>query len=137
VGSPPGAIGAAIVCAFRRSWPCGAAELGRGECRVATSAPMRRILTQSSTRRDRQFARSSGIAFSENIASPEVLAAKMRSSTARNGAECLVLATEPDIDVVQPPVALDPVLTKHRFMAAIGAPRYVPTLFGGGKLEPT
>jgi hypothetical protein len=29
------------------------------------------------------------------------------------------------------------VLTKHRFMAAIGAPRYVPTLFGGGKLEPT
>jgi hypothetical protein len=43
----------------------------------------------------------------------------------------------PDLDVVQPPVALDPVLTKHRFMAAIGAPRYVPTLFGGGKLEPT
>jgi sulfopyruvate decarboxylase subunit beta len=51
--------------------------------------------------------------------------------------ECLVLATEPDIDVVQPPVAFDPVLTKHRFMAAIGAPRYVPTLCGGGKLEPT
>ncbi len=28
--------------------------------------------------------------------------------------------------------AFDPVLTKQRFMTAIGAPRYVPTLFGGG-----
>ena len=46
----------------------------------------------------------------------------------------LVLSTKPDIEVVRPPVALDPVLTKHRFMAAIGAPRYVPTLFGGGRL---
>jgi hypothetical protein len=31
--------------------------------------------------------------------------------------------------------SLDPVLTKHRFMAAIRAPRYVPTMFGGGRLE--
>jgi sulfopyruvate decarboxylase subunit beta len=37
--------------------------------------------------------------------------------------------------VVRPPIALDPVLTKHRFTAAIGAPRYVPTMFGGGRLE--
>jgi sulfopyruvate decarboxylase subunit beta len=84
-----------------------------------------------------QLARSSGIALSENIATPDALAAKIRSSTARSGAECLVLATEPDLDVVRPPVELDPVLTKHRFMAAIGALRYVPTLFGGGKLEGT
>jgi sulfopyruvate decarboxylase subunit beta len=82
-----------------------------------------------------QLAKSSGIALSENIANPEALAAKMRSSAARNSAECLVLATEPDLDVVRPPVALDPVLTKHRFMTAIGAPRYVPVLFGGGRLE--
>jgi hypothetical protein len=27
------------------------------------------------------------------------------------------------------------VLTKHRFMEGIGAPRYVPTMFGGGRLE--
>jgi len=27
------------------------------------------------------------------------------------------------------------VSTKHRFMTAIGAPRYIPTLFGGGRLE--
>jgi hypothetical protein len=46
-----------------------------------------------------------------------------------------VLATEPDLDVVRPPTALEPVLTKYRFMTAIGAPRYIPTVFGGGKLE--
>jgi sulfopyruvate decarboxylase subunit beta len=84
-----------------------------------------------------QLARSSGIAMSENIASPDALAAKIRSRIARSGAECLVLATEPDLEVVRPPIELDPVLTKHRFMTAIGAPRYVPTLFGGGKLEAT
>jgi sulfopyruvate decarboxylase subunit beta len=27
------------------------------------------------------------------------------------------------------------VMTKHRFMSAIGAPRYIPTMFGGGRLE--
>jgi sulfopyruvate decarboxylase subunit beta len=84
-----------------------------------------------------QLARSSGIALSENIPEPGALAVKLRSSSTRKSAECLVLATEPDLDVVRPPVMLDPVLTKHRFMAAIGAPHYVPTLFGGGKLEPT
>jgi len=81
-----------------------------------------------------QLARASGIARAENIEKPEALADKMRASTGRDGAECLVLATEPDLDVVKPPVALDPVVTKHRFMTAIGAPRYVPTLFGGGRL---
>lgn len=83
-----------------------------------------------------QLARASGIAHAENIARPDALADKMRASTARDGAECLVLATEPDLDVVKPPIALDPVVTKHRFMTAIGAPRYVPILFGGGKLDP-
>ncbi|MGA2056344.1 MAG: thiamine pyrophosphate-dependent enzyme [Bradyrhizobium sp.] len=82
-----------------------------------------------------QLARASGIALSENIEKPEALAAKMRDGTARSGAECLVLATEPDLDVVRPPVALDPVVIKHRLQAAIGAPRYVHAVFGGGKLE--
>ncbi len=82
-----------------------------------------------------QLARASGIARADNIAKPEALAAKIRASTARDSAECLVLVTEPDLDVVRPPAPLEPVLTKHRFMTAIGAPRYVPTLFGGGKLE--
>jgi sulfopyruvate decarboxylase subunit beta len=82
-----------------------------------------------------QLAKSAGISSSENITEPEKLAARMRASTSRGGAECLVLATEPDLEVVPPPVILDPVMTKHRLMAAIKAPRYVQTLFGGGKLE--
>jgi sulfopyruvate decarboxylase subunit beta len=82
-----------------------------------------------------QLARSSGIALSENIVTPEALVTQLRSGTTRADAQCLVLATEPDLEVVRPPVTLDPVLTKHRFMTAIGAPHYVPTLFGGGKLE--
>jgi sulfopyruvate decarboxylase subunit beta len=53
---------------------------------------------------------------------------------AADGPHVLVLATEPDLDVVRPPIALDPIATKHRFMGAIGAPRYVPAMFGGGRL---
>jgi sulfopyruvate decarboxylase subunit beta len=82
-----------------------------------------------------QLARASGIALSENIEKPEALAAKMRDGTARTAAECLVLMTEPDLDVVRPPAVLDPVVIKHRLQAAIGAPRYVHAVFGGGKLE--
>lgn len=82
-----------------------------------------------------QLARASGIAHADNIATPEALAAKLQASTARDSAECLVLATEPDLDVVRPPAVLEPVSTKLRFMTAIGAPRYIPTLFGGGRLE--
>jgi sulfopyruvate decarboxylase subunit beta len=50
--------------------------------------------------------------------------------------QILVLSTAPDLEVVRPPIAFDPVQTKHRFMTAIGTPRYIPTLFGGGKFEP-
>jgi sulfopyruvate decarboxylase subunit beta len=82
-----------------------------------------------------QLARAAGIARSENIDKPEALAERLRDGTARNGAECLVLATEPDLDVVRPPVTFDPLLSKHRLQAAIGAPRYVHAVFGGGKLE--
>jgi sulfopyruvate decarboxylase subunit beta len=81
------------------------------------------------------LARASGIALAGNIATPEQLAERIRAINSRDGVECLALATEPDVEVVKPPVALDPVDTKNRFMTAIGAPRYVPTLFGGGRLE--
>jgi sulfopyruvate decarboxylase subunit beta len=81
------------------------------------------------------LARSSGIARATNVATPQALASAMGSGPAGRGAQVLVLSTEPDIEVVKPPIALDPVLTKHRFMSAIGAPRYIPTLFGGGRLE--
>ncbi len=80
-----------------------------------------------------QLAHSAGIVRAQNVATPEALASALDMNT--DGPQLLVLSTAPDIEVVRPPIAFDPVLTKHRFMAAIGAPRYVPTLFGGGRLE--
>ena len=82
-----------------------------------------------------ELARASGIARATNVATPEAFAAAMAAAPAGRGAKVLVLSTEPDMEVVRPPVALDPVMTKHRLMSAIGAPRYIPTLFGGGRLE--
>jgi hypothetical protein len=82
-----------------------------------------------------QLARSAGIARAENVVTPEAFASVMGRTSAGDGARFLVLSTRPDVDVVRPPIAFDPVMTKHRFMSAIGAPRYVPTMFGGGRLE--
>ncbi|MEO5882711.1 MAG: thiamine pyrophosphate-dependent enzyme [Caldimonas sp.] len=81
------------------------------------------------------LALSSGIASAQNIATPEAFAERLAPSFASDGPHVLVLSTEPDIEVVKPPVDLDPVLVKHTFMVAIKAPRYVSTLFGGGRLE--
>lgn len=83
-----------------------------------------------------QLARSAGIAQAENVATPEAFAAAMGTASSACGPRVLVLSTEPDIAVVKPPVPFDPVVTKHRVMSAISAPRYVPTMFGGGRLEP-
>jgi thiamine pyrophosphate-dependent acetolactate synthase large subunit-like protein len=80
------------------------------------------------------LARSAGIPRARNVTTPDAFAAAMRESDGA-GARFLVLSTRPDTEVVRPPIALDPVLTKQRFMSAIGAPRYVPTMFGGGRLE--
>src|SRR5438270_6928875 len=76
------------------------------------------------------LARASGIRHAENIATPAAFATALGAVSAAKGPRVLVLSTEPDIAVVRPPVALDPVVTKHRLMEAIGAPRYVQTLFG-------
>jgi sulfopyruvate decarboxylase subunit beta len=82
-----------------------------------------------------QLARSAGASRATNVETAERFADVLSSAFAGGALQVIVLATEPDPKVVQPPVALDPVLTKHRFMAAIGAPRYVPTIFGGGRFE--
>jgi thiamine pyrophosphate-dependent acetolactate synthase large subunit-like protein len=79
-----------------------------------------------------ELARSAGIGHAKNVATSDALASALASAFAADGPHVLVLSTAPDIEVVRPPIALDPVLTKHRFMTAIGAPRYIPTLFGGG-----
>jgi len=82
-----------------------------------------------------QLARSAGVGHANNVETAEGFADMLGSAFAAATLQVIVLATEPDPKVVQPPVTLDPVLTKHRFMAAIGAPRYVPTIFGGGRFE--
>jgi thiamine pyrophosphate-dependent acetolactate synthase large subunit-like protein len=82
-----------------------------------------------------ELARSAGIAQAENVATPEAFASKLSNPSPTGGARVLVLSTEPDVDVVRPPIAFDPVLTKQRFMSALGVPRYVPTMFGGGRLD--
>jgi sulfopyruvate decarboxylase subunit beta len=81
------------------------------------------------------LARSAGIAHAQNVTTPEALATAMAAASDSAGPRVLVLSTTPDVEVVKPPIAFDPVLTKHRFMSAIGAPRYIPTLFGGGRLQ--
>ncbi len=80
-----------------------------------------------------QLARSAGIRHADNVARPEAFATALGSLG--EGPHVLVLSTEPDLDVVRPPISFDPVITKQTFMSAIGAPRYVPTLFGGGRFE--
>lgn len=82
-----------------------------------------------------QLARSAGIPAAENVATPEAFASAMGKTTPGAGARFFVLSTEPDVAVVRPPIAFDPVRTKQRFMSALGVPRYVPTMFGGGRLE--
>ncbi len=81
------------------------------------------------------LARATGISAAENVATPEAFASTMGKAGTMRGPHFLVLSTRPDPEVVRPPIAFDPVLTKHRFMEGISAPRYVPTMFGGGRLE--
>ena len=82
-----------------------------------------------------QLARSAGVAHATKVETVESFAKALSSASAADALQVIVMATEPDPNVVQPPIALDPVLTKHRFMAAIGAPRYVSSIFGGGRFE--
>lgn len=81
------------------------------------------------------LARSAGIARAQNVTTPEAFALAMGAPAEGAGSRVLVLSTKPDTEVVRPPIAFDPVLTKHRFMSAIGAPRYIPILFCGGQLK--
>jgi sulfopyruvate decarboxylase subunit beta len=80
-----------------------------------------------------EIARAAGIRRAKTLSTPNELAANLNS--AHEGPQVLALLTAPDIEVVRPPIVFDPVLAKQRFMSAIGAPRYIPTLFGGGRLE--
>ncbi len=75
-----------------------------------------------------------GMKHAENIGSVDAFQSALVSAIESDGPSLLALATEPDLDAVTPPVMLDPVATKRRFVEAVGAPRYVSIFFGGGKL---
>lgn len=79
--------------------------------------------------------RAAGIEQTQNIDAAEALRPSLVAALAGPGPSLLVLATEPDLETVAMPIMLDPVVTKRRFEEAIGAPRYLSTFFGGGKLE--
>ena len=70
----------------------------------------------------------------DNVRTTEDFRTALAAALQEDGPSLLALATEPDIDVVAPPVMFDPVVTKRRFIAAIGAQGYVSTMFGGGVL---
>lgn len=75
-----------------------------------------------------------GLKRAENIGSADAFQSALSTALEDGGPSLLTLATEPDLEAVEPPFMLDPIMTKRRFMEAIGAPRYQSTFFGGGKL---
>jgi thiamine pyrophosphate-dependent acetolactate synthase large subunit-like protein len=79
-----------------------------------------------------QLAKAAGIHNAQNVNALADFTPALKAALGNNGPHFLVLATEPDIEVVRPSVVFDPVLTKHRFTTAIGVRDYTPTLFGGG-----
>jgi thiamine pyrophosphate-dependent acetolactate synthase large subunit-like protein len=81
-----------------------------------------------------ELARASAIKRATNVATTAAFADALRAAVSQDGPQFIALAAQPDLEVVTPPFTLDPIVTKHRFTAAIGAPRYVPTLFDGGHL---
>ena len=81
------------------------------------------------------IARAMGLKHAENITSVKEFQSGLVPALTGAGPTLLALATEPDLDAVIPPAMLDPVVTKRRFMEAVGAPRYVSIFFGGGMLS--
>ena len=80
------------------------------------------------------LAAAAGLAGARNVADADDFAAALGEALAAPGPSFLALATAPDLEIVVPPAGFDPVVTRRRFQDAIDAPRYLPTLFGGGRL---
>lgn len=78
------------------------------------------------------LAGSVGISRAQDIATVDAFRPALASGLDARGPSLLILDTQPDTTVAIPPFMFDPVEIKRRFMAAIGARRYVPTMFGGG-----
>ena len=73
--------------------------------------------------------RSAGIPGTRHIDSIETFQAHLPSALAEAGPSVLVLATEPDVPPITPAFPMNPPMMKHRFMDALGVPRYVPAMF--------
>jgi thiamine pyrophosphate-dependent acetolactate synthase large subunit-like protein len=82
------------------------------------------------------LARWARLAHGERVTSAAALEGAVHAALDRRGPTLLALATAPDVEGVAPPVPFTPVAVKQRFAEAIGAPRYVPLAFGGGRLLP-
>ena len=80
------------------------------------------------------LAAAAGLAGARNVADADDFAAALGEALAGRVPSFLALGTAPDLEVVVPPAGFDPVVTRRRFQDAIDAPRYLPTLFGGGRL---
>jgi len=80
------------------------------------------------------LARSVGIPRAERVDTPKRLKSAVADALTAKGPTVLGLVTAPDPDGVAPPEPFVPVVVKDRFQRAIGAPRYVPLDFGGGRL---
>lgn len=83
------------------------------------------------------LARAAGLGKAASVESEEGLAAALAEAFATPETSFLALATAPDTKTITPPIALDPVAVKRRFLETIDAPRYVSTVFGGGMVEDT
>ena len=82
------------------------------------------------------LARSVGIRRAERVETKERLKSAIVEALDATGPTVLGLVTAPDVEGVAPPEPFVPVVIKDRFQRAIGAPRYVPLDFGGGRLVP-
>lgn len=80
------------------------------------------------------LARAAALRQTGNVRSVEEFRHAFPSTFQGEGPALLALVTEPDIEVVEPPYPLNPVVVKQRFMDALGVPRYVPSTFGKGQL---
>lgn len=79
-----------------------------------------------------ELARAVKIGNAHYVASADAFEKPLARALQSDGPHFLVLDCEADIEVVRPPKTHDPVEIKHRFGDAMGAQRYVPTMFGGG-----
>lgn len=82
-----------------------------------------------------KLAQSLGVDQAQTVDNTDEFGGILRRALNRPGPEFIAASVEVDLQVVRPPEPFNPVMTKVRFSRAIGAPRYIPTTFGGGGME--